>query len=302
MKLESRWDEWTPSLLGLGTSRLATPFKKLPYEKAVALVETAKELGVNFLDTADSYGAGEVERLLARILKHHRENFIVTTKAGYRFGNFGWPLRILNPYCKKAAQLLGHTQNFSLHRISACIDNSLARLGIEEIDLFLLHDPPEAVVAGGEIFQQLAKAKSQGKIRHFGVSSSSAEVISQSVTRYEVTTIQAPFTLFLGPDGNRLPRYSGEQKVRYIVNHVSLESDPPEARKFLAQAGEIASELGIPVRQVCLRFASALPGVSVVLTGTQNPNHLAENVRAIADGLPERCLQRLSAALPSYQP
>ncbi|MEY3897269.1 MAG: hypothetical protein RLZZ214_2790, partial [Verrucomicrobiota bacterium] len=104
------------------------------------------DLGVTVIDTADSYGSGDCERLIGKVLRGRRESFTIVTKAGYRLSNLPGPLQPLNQFLKKGFQRLGFQQCFAPAYLAKCIDNSLSRMGIEHMDAFLLHNPPLKVV------------------------------------------------------------------------------------------------------------------------------------------------------------
>ena len=111
-------------------------------------LEFAYEQGINFFDTADSYGDGQSEMIIGDALKHVREKVVYATKVG----------------------ALAHTgrempQDFSLTRIHQCLENSLKRLQTDYVDLYQLHSPPIEVFHNEELLETFTNFKREGKIR-----------------------------------------------------------------------------------------------------------------------------------------
>src|SRR4051794_35201591 len=94
------------SILGLGTGRLASVSAGISRADAARLIDTAADLGVNLIDTADSYAQGWSERLLGDLLRGRRDKFLVTTKAGYCFPDLPCALRLAGPFVKKIVNTL----------------------------------------------------------------------------------------------------------------------------------------------------------------------------------------------------
>jgi aryl-alcohol dehydrogenase-like predicted oxidoreductase len=144
---------------------------------SLAALNRAIDLGVNFIDTADVYGDGRSEKLIARLLKERREEIHVATKAGRR----------LDPHVAG-----GYTKA----NLTAFVERSLRNLETEALDLVQLHCPPPAVYDDPAVFAALDGLQSAGKIRHYGVSvESTAEALA--ALRYPgVATIQIIFNMF----------------------------------------------------------------------------------------------------------
>src|SRR5688500_8842139 len=120
-------------------------------EESLAALRRALDMGVNFFDTADVYGDGRSERLLARLRKERSEPFYVATKAGKR----------LDPFV---------ASGFTHANLAGFVERSLKNLEVEAIDLLQLHSPPTAVVYMPEVFDALDRLVQAGKVRHFGIS------------------------------------------------------------------------------------------------------------------------------------
>lgn len=144
---------------------------------SMAALHAAIDAGVNFVDTADVYGDGRSERLVAQLLKDRSEKITVATKAGRR----------LNPHV---------SSGYNRENIEGFIDRSLQNLGVDALDLLQLHCPPTDVYSREDVYQFLDDLKREGKIRHYGVS---VERIDEALTAIEyegVATVQIIFNAF----------------------------------------------------------------------------------------------------------
>ena len=121
-------------------------------QESLRALHRAIDLGLNFIDTADAYGRGHSEELLAQVLKTRRNEVVLATKGGNQF---------------TARQGL---RNFDPDYITSALEQSLKRLQIETIDLYQLHNPSPEVMRRGDIFDRLDRFKREGKIRFYGVS------------------------------------------------------------------------------------------------------------------------------------
>lgn len=145
--------------------------------EALRGLETAMEQGVNFFDTADVYGGGHAEELLAKATKGKEDEIHIATKF-CRAGD----IHDLNTYSEVSIR------NFC--------ENSLKRLQRERIDLYQIHCPPFAILKDGRVFEVLDKLKAEGKIRHYGVSVETVEEGLYCVGVPGVSALQVIFNLF----------------------------------------------------------------------------------------------------------
>jgi len=144
---------------------------------SLAALHAAVDAGVNFIDTADVYGDGRSERLIAQLLKDRSENITVATKAGRR----------LDPHVP---------EGFNRKQIEAFIDRSLKNLDVDCLDLLQLHCPPPEVYYQPEVFDMLDEIKRAGKIRHYGVSVEKIEEALKAIEYDGVATVQLIFNAF----------------------------------------------------------------------------------------------------------
>ena len=146
-------------------------------DEAIRVLKRAVELGVNFIDTADSYGPNVSEKLIAEALYPYPEGLVIGTKGGLlRTGPDQWPVDASPEHLKEA------------------LDGSLKRLKLERIDLYQLHriDPK---VAAEKTFESLKQAQQDGKIKHIGLSEVSVEDIKHAQQYFEVVSVQNMYSV-----------------------------------------------------------------------------------------------------------
>ncbi len=145
--------------------------------ESLAALNRAVDLGVNFFDTADVYGDGRSERLLAQLKRDRKEEIIIATKAGRR----------LNPHV---------TAGYNAENLTAFVERSLSNLATETLDLVQLHCPPTDVYYHPEVFEVLDKLVAQGKIRNCGVSVERVEEALKAIEYPGVQSVQIIFNMF----------------------------------------------------------------------------------------------------------
>ena len=145
--------------VGFGVWTVATNWwGEIDPDDKVALLENALELGINFFDTADTYGEGYGEEILGKVLGHRRQDIVITTKFGYDF------------YDKTPR--IGHQerpQKFDREFVMYACEQSLRRLGTDYIDIYQIHNPRIDTLERDELFETLEQLQFDGKIRYFGV-------------------------------------------------------------------------------------------------------------------------------------
>ena len=145
--------------VGFGVWTVATNWwGKIPEEQKASLLENALELGVTFFDTADTYGEGYGEEILADVLGQHRNEITIATKFGYDFYD--------------NAPREGHQprpQKFDRDFVKFACEQSLRRLNTDHIDLYQIHNPLVSELEKDELFETLEQLQFDGKIRYFGV-------------------------------------------------------------------------------------------------------------------------------------
>jgi pyridoxine 4-dehydrogenase len=261
--------------LGFGAMRLTGPqVWGPPADRAAAIgvARRAVELGITFIDTADSYGPGTNEEILAEALHPYPDGLVIATKAGqsrpapHRWVPLGRP-----EYLRQQAEL------------------SLRRLRLECIDLYQLHRVDPKVPLDDQI-GALAELRAEGKIRHIGLSEVSVAQIRQAQRSAPIVSVQNMYNL-RDRNWEDVLRYCEEQGIAFIPWL-------PIARGEHAQPdgplGTVAKELDATPAQVALAWLLRQSPVMMPIPGTSSAKHLAENAAAIRVRLTDEQYQRLS--------
>jgi aryl-alcohol dehydrogenase-like predicted oxidoreductase len=269
--------ELTVKRLGFGAMRVTGPGVWGPpadREAAIGVLRRAVELGVNLIDTADSYGPHVSEELIAAALHPYPDGLLVATKGGLeRTGPGKWPRN-------------GRPE----HLRSAC-EGSLGRLRVDQIDLYQLHSPDPQVPYADSV-GTLKELQDEGKIRHVGVSNVTVEQLAQARSIVDVITVQNRFNL--------TDRSSAD--VLAVCERDGLGFLPwfPLAAGDLAQPGgpvdEIAARHDATPGQVALAWLLQRSAVMLPIPGTGSVEHLEENVAAAALELSDDELEQLEVA------
>jgi pyridoxine 4-dehydrogenase len=227
-------------------------------EGARRLLRRVVELGVNLIDTADSYGPEVSENLIAEALHPYPEGLVIATKGGLRRTGPGqWP-RDARP-----------------ERLKECCEGSLRRLRLERIDLYQLHSPDPRVPLEDSV-GALKELQDEGKIRHIGVSNVSVEELERARAVVEVVTVQNRYNL--------TERHS--ERVLEACERDGLGFIPwfPLAIGELARPGgpldDLARSHDAAPGQLALAWLLARSPVMLPIPGTASVEHLEENVAA----------------------
>ena len=227
-------------------------------EEAKRLLRRVVELGVNLIDTADSYGPEVSESLIAEALHPYRDGLVIATKGGLRRTGPGqWP-RDARP-----------------ERLKECCEASLRRLKLERIDLYQLHSPDPEVPYEDSI-GALKELQDEGKIRHVGVSNVSVEELEQTRAIVEVVTVQNRYNL----------EDRDSEDVLEACEAASIGFIPwfPLAVGRLAEPGglldAIAREHDATPAQIALAWLLARSPVMLPIPGTSSIEHFEENLAA----------------------
>jgi aryl-alcohol dehydrogenase-like predicted oxidoreductase len=168
---------WKVSEISFGSWAIGGAWGSVDDQESLAALHAALDGGVNFFDTADVYGDGRSERLLARLKKERKENFYITTKAGRRL-----PRQTPEGYSRK--------------NLTAWVHRSLKNLGTDTIDLLQLHCPHPDVYYRPEVFGILDDFVTAGKLRYYGVSVEKVEEALKAIEYPNVQSIQIIFNMF----------------------------------------------------------------------------------------------------------
>ena len=292
------------SVIGLGTMVHAGHFGPMKDEESLGAIETALELGVNFIDTSDAYGAGYSETLLGNALKGRRDKVILATKGGNVMTGPNRGQRVFEP-----------------DYISRVMDESLQRLGTDYIDLYQLHNPTVEVIEKGEVWSVLERAKQAGKIRHYGVSINSMEEGIAAVKDGRAETIQVEYNLLAQEPAEKIFLLAEQANVGIIArvplrrgiltgkmslaDETRFQGEDVRARSFkgeafakeLAKADQLRFLVHGEVRtfvQAALAFCIAHPAVSITIPGARNSAQMGENAAGADVEIPRADLDRVA--------
>lgn len=223
---------------------------ELPTDKEIeTLLHTAEELGINLLDTAPAYGTSE-ERL-GKLLRGSRQKWVISTKVGEEFNQ-------------------GESQfDFSASHIRQSVERSLLRLHTDYLDVVLVHSDgnDESIIENEHVFSLLSALKKEGKIRAFGMSTKT--VAGGRLTVDLADVVMVSFN----------PTYTDEREV---IQYAHENQKSVFIKKALA-----SGHLKTPVNEA-MKFIFAEPGVTSVIVGTLNLQHLKENVSGFLTSTKEK--------------
>ena len=168
---------WQVSAVSFGSWAIGGTWGPVKNAESLAALHRAVEMGVNFFDTADVYGDGRSERLLAQLRREHGENIYIATKAGRR----------LNPHV---------AEGYNRENLTAFVERNLKNLDTEALDLLQLHCPPTPVYYMPEVFGVLDDLVTAGKVRYYGVSVEKVEEALKAIEYPNVQSVQIIFNMF----------------------------------------------------------------------------------------------------------
>ncbi|HAF62359.1 MAG TPA: aldo/keto reductase [Anaerolineaceae bacterium] len=195
---------WKISALSFGSWAIGGSWGATRDDESIAALHRALDLGVNFFDTADVYGDGRSERLLAQLRKKRKEPFYIATKAGRR----------LDPHV---------ASGYNRANLTAFVERSLKNLETDAIDLLQLHCPPTEVYYMPEVFGILNDLVAAGKLRYYGVSVEKVEEALKAIEYPNVQSVQIIFNMFRHRPAELLFEQTKKKKVG-ILARVPLAS------------------------------------------------------------------------------
>ena len=287
---------WKVSSISFGTWAIGAEWGVVDDRESLAALHRALDRGVNFFDSADVYGDGRSERLLAQLRSERSEPFYVATKAGRR----------LNPHV---------AVGYNRANLTAFVERSLQNLKTDTLDLLQLHCPPTSVYYMPEVFEVLDDLTKDGKLRYYGVSVEKVEEALKAIEYPGVQSVQIifnmfrqrPSELFFGEAQRRrvgilarLPLSSGMLSGKLTAKSSFADNDH---RAFNRKGesfdrGETFSGLDydiglravealrahVPVdstmAEMALRWILMFPAVTCAIPGAKRPEQVDENVRA----------------------
>ena len=242
------------------------------HDEAIRVLKRAVELGVNFIDTADSYGPNVSEELIAEALFPYPEGLVIGTKGGLlRTGPNEWPIDSSPEHLKEA------------------LEGSLKRLKLERIDLYQLHriDPE---VPAEETFKFLQQAQQEGKIKHIGLSEVTVDDIIKAQEFFEVVSVQNMYSVD-NRKWEEVLQYCKEHNIAFIPWY-PLSGGNVKAQEVLQR---IADSKGATLHQVALSWLLHYADNILLIPGTSSVSHLEDNLKAATVELTENDMQELNS-------
>jgi aryl-alcohol dehydrogenase-like predicted oxidoreductase len=287
---------WKVSEISLGTWAIGGAWGDVDDKESLAALHAALDGGVNFFDTADVYGDGRSERLLAKLKKERKEKFYIATKAGRRL-----PQQMPAGY--------NHAN------LTTFVERSLRNLDADAIDLLQLHCPPTEVYYMPEVFESLDELVRAGKLLHYGVSVEKVEEALKAIEFPGVQSVQIIFNVFRQRPAELFFAEAEKRKVGILARvplasgllsgKITRESKfaKDDHRNFNRQGkafdrGETfagvdletglnaVEELkgfvpeGATLAQLALRWILEFPAVTCAIPGAKRPAQVAENITA----------------------
>jgi len=286
-------------------------------EQSMAALEEAVDQGINFFDTADVYGDGRSERLMAKLRHETDKEIHIATKAGRR----------LDPHT---------AAGYNKENLNKFVDRSLKNLDVDQIDLLQLHCPPTEVYAQEEVFEALEEMVEAGKIKNYGVSVEKVEEAMKALEYENVATVQIIFNMFRHKPADeffakakekgvgiicRVPLASGLLTGKFSKDSTFAENDHRNFNrngeafdkgetfsgvdfelglKAVEELEEIKPE-GLTMAQFALKWILMHDAVSCVIPGGKKPWQVRDNVAASeADDLSPEVMKRVDEIYDEY--
>jgi len=277
-------------------------------EDSMSAIRRARELGITFFDTADSYGFGRSESLLGIVLSRYRQDVVIATKVGV--------VRTGTGALKK---------DFSRQHIFHAVDGSLKRLRTDYIDLYQMHNPTIEDLRHEEIQDAMERLQDAGKIRFWGVSVSTPEEGIEIMQRGWAHALQVLYNVLnqapaqvLFPTAKekgygiiaRVPLASGLLTGKFRIDSVFPSDDlrqnfltPRRLQEAIERVDETKSIIGGASRSLAegaLRFVLANEAVSTTIPGARNSRQVETNAAAIEGTLAADIVEKLRTRLGDY--
>lgn len=291
------------SPIAFGTWQLGGDWGATDEEAAIAAIRRAFDRGINFFDTAQAYGFGASETVLAKALKGRpRDQVVIATKGGLR------------------PTAGGTVRDSSPGWIRTGVDSSLKALGTDYIDLYQIHWP-DSKVPFGETAGALADLMAAGKIRHVGVSNFDSAEMDEFSQTLPIETLQPVYHLFrrdieesvlpytkahdigvlvYGPLGHGLLSGALTTETRFAPDDWRSKSDVFRGEPYRRNLRVVDAlnrfaqlELGTSVNRLATAWTLANPAVQVAIVGTRNPAHIDDAIAAADLTLDASALRRI---------
>jgi aryl-alcohol dehydrogenase-like predicted oxidoreductase len=302
------------SRIAFGTWQLGGDWGQFDENAAVDAVRRARELGVNFFDTAQAYGFGASERILGGALRHelsrNRSELVIATKGGLRQTDSGLVRDASPDWLRKG------------------VDSSLTALGIDHIDLYQVHWPDRTVPAA-ETAGALHDLITEGKIGHVGVSNYNSSQLAEFSATLPVETLQPPYHLFRREIEDEVLPYCRHNNIGVLVYgplahglltgtlsvHTAFDDGDWRGTSNVFRGGtyrrnlatvraleKFAANRGITVSQLAIAWTLANPAVHVAIVGARQVGHIEDSLRAVDIPLTDTDLDEIETIMDEATP
>jgi D-threo-aldose 1-dehydrogenase len=288
--------------LGLGTAPLAGLYEEVDEETAHAVVELAWELGIRIFDTAPLYGSGLAEQRIGTALhEHSRDEYVLSTKVGrlLRPGSSGWP----------GAPPLEAYFDFSYDAALRSLEASLERLGLDRVDIALIHDPDdhyEEALAGA--YRALARLRDEGVVRAIGVGMNQTELLCRFARKADPDCflVAGRYTLLDRGAADELLPLCMERGIAVIAagvfnsgvlaggNTYNYLAASPDVLERVEHLRTTCANWGVSLAAAAVQFPLRHPAVASVLVGCRTPEEVAEDVHRFGEELPQGLWEELA--------
>ncbi len=305
---------WKVSEISFGAWDIGSAWGPVDDSESLAALNKAIDCGVNFIDTADVYGMGHSERLIAQLKRQRKEEIVVATKAGRR----------LSPHT---------AAGYNQQNLTGFVEDSLKNLATDSLDLLQLHCPPTDVYYQPEVFAILDRLVEAGKIRYYGVSVERVEEALKAIEFPGVQTVQVIFNCFRQRPADlffeqalkkqvgilaRVPLSSGMLTGNMSAASVFAADDHRNFNRHgeafdvgetfsgvdyetgLRAVEEIRRQVpaGVSMAQFALRWILMFDAVTCAIPGAKRPSQAADN--CAATGLPPLSAAAMAAVQALY--
>jgi len=273
------------TVLSFGASSLGAEFRGIDLDEAFRSVRVAIDLGMNFIDTSPFYGRGMSEMLLGRVLPDiPRDSYYLGTKLG---------------------RYAGRHFDFSARRVEESVDISLERMKADYLDIVLCHDLEfvEMSQIVEETIPALRKQVAKGKVRYIGVSGYPMKMFKYVLEQAEIDviltynhyTLQNDMALELVPicDAKGVGIMNAAPFSARLLTRATLppwHKATPQVRAVAKQAADHCASRGVDIAQLALQFSIANPSFTTCVTGSANPDRVAQWVKWAAEPIDEQLL------------